>query len=880
MMERGSDFPADLDIGGLGKTMLEAAQAAHIGVTVTMLEAGRARNLYISEAAAAILGWPVQELLAGDPMKYVAPEDLPRIAERLGRRLRGEAGQVSYELTAIRGDGSRVPIEMSASPAIIAGRQTIIAFIVDVSARKTAEDARLRNEARFRELIERAPEPIGIVRRGHFVYANPAYVMTLGYPSAQALYAVPLAHLVHPEEAALLRSRERQVVEERGKTPAYTYRAQRYDGSAVLLEVSSVPFDYEGKPSALTMARDVTARKALEAQLIQADRLAALGTMAAGVAHEINNPLAYIMLNIDWIARKLPDAKHDPSSVDALAEVLREARAGVDRVATIVRELRSFSRADGETRRLVDLASVVQSAIRIASHEIRHRARVETSFEPACLVWANEARLEQVVLNLLLNAAQAMRETRADENEIRVSVHPDGGDCAVLEVSDNGEGIPPEVLPRIFDPFFTTKAPGIGTGLGLSICHGIVAALGGRITVRSQPGEGTAFLVVLPAARGDEASATKTTSDVPSAHPGPRARILVIDDELPIGNTMRDLLSAEHDVVAITSGRDALSLLERGDHFDVILCDLMMPGMSGIDFFDRLRRKWPGLEKRVVFMTGGAFTTRAAEFLAVTENRRLEKPFSLKVVERIVREMVGSASEKAQLEPAVMLNIDLGELPGEPEELYSCAHLANVACGGHVGDESTMRRSVELCIAYGTEVGAHPSFADRQGFGRRALTVDPEVLRSQVADQCSRLAAVAGACGVGVRFVKPHGALYHAAAVDAALAQAVVDGARQSLGSTFTIIGPSRGALLASASGAGLGYAREAFADRMAREDGALVPRDQPGAGLVDPSSAAARAREIVQGGAIETICVHGDTPDSLAIARAVRAVLDTLVEA
>jgi UPF0271 protein len=480
------------------------------------------------------------------------------------------------------------------------------------------------------------------------------------------------------------------------------------------------------------------------------------------------------------------------------------------------------------------------------------------------------------VLNLLLNAAQSMPETRAEENEIRVAIHPDGADWAVLEVSDNGEGIAPEILPRIFDPFFTTKAPGIGTGLGLSICHGIVAGLGGQITVRSQPGEGTAFRVALPTTVANEASSRKTTSDAPARH-GRRARILVIDDELAIGNTMRDLLSAAHDVFAVTSGGEALAVLESNADFDVVLCDLMMPGMSGMDVFDRLRKMRPGLERRVVFMTGGAFTTRAAEFLAATDNRRIEKPFSLKVVERIVREMVGAGNGEGEAVPGVMLNIDLGELADEAEGLYACAHVANVACGGHAGDDVTMRRSIDLCRAHGARVGAHPSYVDREGFGRRPMSVDPEVLRLSVADQCSRLAAVAGGCGVKVAFMKPHGALYHAARKDPTLARAVVDGARQSLGPAFTVIGPAKGALLESAARAGLPYAREAFADRMALEDGTLVARDQPGAVLVDPSAVAARALEIVQRGEIETVCVHGDTPGSLAIARAVRSVLDTI---
>jgi nitrogen-specific signal transduction histidine kinase/CheY-like chemotaxis protein len=390
------------------------------------------------------------------------------------------------------------------------------------------------------------------------------------------------------------------------------------------------------------MARDVSARKALEAQLIQADRLAAIGTMAAGIAHEINNPLAYVMLNLDWIARKLPEVMTAPSSIDALIELLHEAHRGAEKVASIVRELRTFSRADGETRKRVDLAAVVRSAIKISGHEIRHRARVSTSFEPTPAVWANESRLEQVVLNLLINAAHAMPETRVDANEIRVQVRTDGDGGVVLEVTDNGEGIPQEVLPRIFDPFFTTKPRGAGMGLGLSICHGIVMALGGRITVHSVPSEGTTFRVVLPATdREDDVEAEPAESeDEPPTPRGPRARVLVIDDELPIANTMRDLLGARHDVTATTSVRDALAALQSGRDFDVIFCDLMMPGMSGIELFEELRDHHPSLVDRIVFMTGGAFTARAAAFLATTENRRVEKPFSLGLIERIVREMV------------------------------------------------------------------------------------------------------------------------------------------------------------------------------------------------------------------------------------------------
>jgi CheY-like chemotaxis protein len=363
--------------------------------------------------------------------------------------------------------------------------------------------------------------------------------------------------------------------------------------------------------------------------------------MAAGVAHEINNPLAYVMLNLEWIARKLPAVERDPSSLRGLLEMLSEAREGTERVATIVRELRSFSRTEGETRQPVDLGLVVQSAIRLAGHEIRHRARIVTSLAPAGRVRANEARLEQVVLNLLLNAGQAMSEERAEQNEIAIRVFGQG-DLAVLEVDDNGEGIPSEVLPRIFDPFFTTKPVGVGTGLGLSICHGIVTSLGGQIAVRSQPGEGTRFRIALPTMSEGEVEANAVREPVsisPVSRQGPRARVLIVDDEQPIANTLRDLLGSEHDVVAATNVRDALSALESGGEFDVLFCDLMMPGMSGIEFYERLQQLRPGLEQRIVFMTGGAFTARAAEFLASVTNQRIEKPFSLAVVEGIVRDM-------------------------------------------------------------------------------------------------------------------------------------------------------------------------------------------------------------------------------------------------
>lgn len=223
------------------------------------------------------------------------------------------------------------------------------------------------------------------------------------------------------------------------------------------------------------------------------------------------------------------------------------------------------------------------------------------------------------------------------------------------------------------------------------------------------------------------------------------------------------------------------------------------------------------------------------------------------------------------------LNIDLGELPDEDEELYRLAHIASIACGGHAGDDASIRTALARCARHGTRAGAHPSYVDREGFGRRALEVTPEVLRAQVAEQCARLAGHAAPLGVLLEYAKPHGALYHSANRDPALARALVSAVGEVLGSRVTIIGPPSGALREAAREAGLSFAREGFADRGALPDGSLVPRGQPGALITDPALARDSAVRLARSGALDTLCVHGDTPGAVSVAREVRAALDAI---
>jgi PAS domain S-box-containing protein len=268
---------------------------------------------------------------------------------------------------------------------------------------------------------------------------------------------------------------------------------------------------------AIGVALDITDRKAMEAKLTQAERLASMGTLAAGVAHEINNPLTYVMANIGFVAERLSKLKPFPTAafdqqVEELGTALSEAQEGAVRVRQIVRDLKTLARGDEEHYGPVDISRVIDTSIGMVAADIRAKAHLVIDLGETPPVEASESRLGQVLVNLLVNAAQAITEGGAAANRIRISTRTDAAGRAVISVSDSGSGIPPEVLGRIFDPFFTTKPVGVGTGLGLFICHGIVKALGGEITVESKLGTGTTFRVLLPPAHFSRARAATPTS--------------------------------------------------------------------------------------------------------------------------------------------------------------------------------------------------------------------------------------------------------------------------------------------------------------------------------------------------------------------------------
>lgn len=382
-------------------------------------------------------------------------------------------------------------------------------------------------------------------------------------------------------------------------------------------------------------------RKKLQEQLLISDRMASMGTLAAGVAHEINNPLASVMANLDLATRDLAEISQKLGLATELAEVTEgvgDARDGLERIRSIVRDLKIFSRSEEEVTGPVDLARVLHSTLRMAWNEIRHRARLVKSFERAGYVQATESRLGQVFLNLVINAAQAIEEGHSDDHEIRVSASTAADGFICVAVSDTGPGMEPRVVEHLFTPFFTTKPVGVGTGLGLSICHRIVTGFGGRIEVETCPGRGTTFRVWLPPAK-DEVP-TRTTNGARRPTSGKRGRVLVIDDEVMVAKAIQRVLSLEHEVVALEQAALALEKIKSGERFDVILCDLMMPQMTGMDLHAELSRFDPELAGRVIFLTGGAFTVAARAFLAEVENQRVEKPFDTQHLRALVNDRI------------------------------------------------------------------------------------------------------------------------------------------------------------------------------------------------------------------------------------------------
>ena len=512
---------------------------------------------------------------------------------------------------------------------------------------RARSDAPLRSDALAR-LFESVREGIYVGTidangSGHTVAANPYLKLMFGYEPDVDETTI---HPFDPERFVDPDSRK-PFIEELGRNGAvtdYLLRLRRKDESALWVEVTAHLDDAEsdGTRRIDALLRDVSERRKLEDQgrdmyhqLLQAEKLASLGQTVSGVAHELNNPLATILT---W-SERLAGRQLDSITKRGIETILGES----ERAAKIVRNLLTFSRKRHTTRSMLDVNQVVREtlALRAYDQRVSNVTAVDGLSAGLPQVFADPHHIKQVLLNLIINAEQSMLTTNGRGTLILRSWHDPQRDVVVLEIKDDGPGVPEDVQSKIFDPFFTTKSVGKGTGLGLTVAHALVQDHGGKIRLESEPGHGASFFIDFPT--GDGLLQPPTASPAPPVTPtvGAGAPVLVVDDEPALAEAVADALTdAGFRVDRASDGQEALERIQ--EHaYDLIVCDLKMPRVDGPTFYRTLVKTMPSLKHRVIFMTGDVAGTDAEPFLEESGCRWLAKPFRLGDLLSVAREIVG-----------------------------------------------------------------------------------------------------------------------------------------------------------------------------------------------------------------------------------------------
>lgn len=515
-------------------------------------------------------------------------------------------GNAAEELALEASDGRPIVARISTQRF----EQTTLLAIEDVTAAREARERLERSERQLRHLIQSAPDGIAVLRRSNLVEVNDAFARLLVSSPAE-LRGRTLSSFTD----AVLDSIERATGE------SFEVRLRATDGSERMTECRALRVEYGDRPAHLLFVRDLTERRRMEARVDQAERLAAVGMLVAGVAHEINNPLAYVLANLETLERTAVERGDGE-----LTELVEEALEGSRRIGGIIRDLRSFQRTDERLER-VDLNEVVAESCKMARAKVQGSAvlRIDPGQLPPTL--GNHGRLCQVVLNLVLNAALAMPEDRPrDENLVRVRTWATEQDLCIA-VEDNGRGIEDDDVPLLFDPFWSKRKGSGGTGLGLSISNSIVQQLGGFIEVESELGRGSRFIVHLP--RRDPTLADQVDRDRPKTEPAPPraspARLLIVDDEPTVARALARALRTLGEVDIVGSGNAAIAHLSADPEYDAVISDLVMPDGTGIDLARWVEGNAPRLLERLVFMTGMPHPDLAS----YDDRPHLEKPFDI-----------------------------------------------------------------------------------------------------------------------------------------------------------------------------------------------------------------------------------------------------------
>ncbi|MEI9938270.1 MAG: ATP-binding protein [Pseudomonadota bacterium] len=611
------------------------------------------------------------------------------------RQLFSSGAPHGCELRLVKSNGESFWVGLEARLAEGDDRTRVCRTVLsDISERKRGEETLRSSEARHRTLFQNSPDALLTLAPPHwqFTSCNAASIAMFGARDEQDLLSRSFGQYSRqrqPDDRLSLEGASEQFgAALRDGSVSFDWTFQRSATEEFSATVAVVRMESGGTAFLQATVRDQTEARKQRVATAQTERLASMGLLAASMGHEINNPLAYVLSNVEDLAQVLPrlaavtercstglrnvvgeaafgaivgadSALLEPAALQGVSERAGDALDGARRITRISKALGTFARVEASDLGKVDLQRAIESAVAMTSNEIRFRATLALDFKPTPLVWASEGKLSQVFLNLLINASHAM-----DESEIRaITVRTwteDGSVYAAVE--DTGAGIKPENMLRIFEPFFSTKRIGAGSGLGLSICRNIINEFNGDIQVESVVGKGTRFVVRLPIWIDAAASHPDPSAFEAAVQQNPRGRVLIVDDEAPLRLVMQRLLTA-HDVVSVSSGKEALAILEQDRAFDLILCDLMMPGVTGMDVHHWLVTHDPVLAARIVFITGGAFGPVASDYLSGAGNLKLEKPFGKDEFRALVRGRIRAVRSS---EPPTRLDIPVSKRGERP----------------------------------------------------------------------------------------------------------------------------------------------------------------------------------------------------------------------
>jgi PAS domain S-box-containing protein len=612
---------------------------SNAGEAIAVIQDGLVK--FTNTRALELFGYSSDELATIGLMELVHPDDRELANKRYLATVKDKARLPAYHTYRIMGKGGDIKwMEISATMITWEGKSAVLAFMTDVTTRKQAEGALRQSEERYRTILEDMEEGYyELDLAGNITFVNDSMCRILGYTNGEMI-GTNYRRYVDEEKVRQIYKDANSVYRTGKPARWFSWEFLTKSGETRFIEASIAPrLDAQGEVIGFRgIFNDVTEREAIEKQVLMTSKLASIGELASGVAHELNNPLTgvmgYAQLLIDNKNKNVP-----PEVKSDLNKIYQESQ----RAAKIVQNLLSFARRRKPEKSYFDANELVQRTLDLRSYELKtSNIRVCINLEPDLPeIKADYHQIQQVILNILINAEQALTET-GHRGKITVTTSA-VEDRIRISIADSGPGIPKENTSRIFDPFFTTKEVGKGTGLGLSVCHGIVTAHGGNIYVESEEGKGAEFIIDLPIAVAEEPDVGGRAGMVENNRRYRRKaseNILIIDDESGIRDVLTRVFSETgYRTDSASDAKCALTKLNKNG-YDLFIIDLKLPRVSGMRLYEIMKERYPSSVEKVMFITGDAITPSTQKFLDSAGRPYLTKPFNPKVAVELVEEML------------------------------------------------------------------------------------------------------------------------------------------------------------------------------------------------------------------------------------------------